>query len=78
VNSKKKVLKVGGKINLFRRGLGLTLGEWSKKCRVPEGSMERICEQANDPTAKNFWKIVVHGGLNPRMIDEQDWGSEDL
>lgn len=73
-----KTLKVGGKVDIFRRGLGLTVGGWARKCRVPEKTMERICLRENDPSAKSLWCMIHFGGMNPNVLDLEDFGEEGL
>lgn len=73
-----KTLKVGGKVNNFRRALGLTVGGWAKKCRVKEKTMERICLGENDPNAKTLWSIIHYGGMSAEAFDLEDFGEEGL
>jgi hypothetical protein len=73
-----RTLKVGGKINLARRSQGLTIGAFAEKCRIPEGTMERICLRQSDPCAKSFFLIVTRGGVSLDIFDEEDWGNEGM
>lgn len=73
-----KTLKVGGKIDLYRRGLGLTVGGWAAKSRVPEKTMERICLRESDPSAKTLFCILKYGGMSLDILDLDDFGEEGL
>lgn len=73
-----KNLKVGGKINLFREGLGLTLEDWAKKCRVNQKTMERICLRRNDPSGRTLLAIIKHGGMSPDILEIDDFNDEGL
>lgn len=73
-----KTLLVGGKVDLFRRGLGLTVAGWAKKCRVPEKTMEGVCLAQRDPSAKTLFCIVRYGGMSPDAFDLEDFGREGI
>ena len=73
-----KTLLVGGKINLFRRALGLTVGGFAKKCRVPEKTMESVCLQQRDPSAKTLFCIIRFGGMSADAFDLTDFGREGM
>jgi hypothetical protein len=73
-----KTLLVGGKVDLFRRGLGLTIGGWAKKCRVPESTMESVCLGTRDPSAKTLFCMIRYGGMNVAILELSDFGREGL
>lgn len=73
-----KTLKVGGKVDMARRGQGLTVGGFAKKCGVPEKTMERICLRQSDPGTKTFFLIVTRGKVSLDLFDEEDFGEEGL
>lgn len=73
-----KTLAVGGKINGFRRALGLSIEGWAKKCRVPGKTMEPICLMQREPSIKTFFCILKYGGMSLDAFDLEDFGREDL
>lgn len=73
-----KTLVVGGKIDTFRRGLGLTVEGWARRCKMNAKTMEAICLRQRDPSAKSLWCMVVYGKMNPEILDFEDWGEEGL
>ena len=73
-----KTLLVGGKVNIYRRALGLSIGGFARRCRVSEKTMEPICLQQRDPSAKTLWHIIHYGGMSPDAFDAEDFGQEGL
>ena len=73
-----KTLKVGGKVDLYRRGLGLTVGGFATKCRVAEKTMERICLRESDPSAKTLFCLLRYGNMSLDILDLEDFGEEGL
>lgn len=73
-----KTLRVGGKVDIARRGQGLTVGGFARKCTVPEKTMEAICLRQRDPGTKTFFLIVTKGGVSLDLFDDEDFGEEGL
>lgn len=63
----------GGRINLVRLNLGLTIKEYADLCGVPDKTMERILLGANPPSGITLLKIIKRGKVNPGILEVDGW-----
>lgn len=68
----------GGRIDLVRRNLGLTLEQYANMCEVPEKTMERICQGKNPPSGLTLLKLIRLGNVNPDILDIKGWNEEGV
>ena len=73
-----KLLRFGAKLDLLRRGQGLTVGEFAAKCGVPERTMDRLCAGENAPKARSLFLIVTKGRISLSAFDADDFEEEGL
>lgn len=71
-------LRFGSKLDLIRRGKGLTIGEFAAKCGVPERTMERICLGANAPSARHLFCILTQGKVSTDAFGSDDFGEDGI
>lgn len=67
-----RLLKFADKLELFRRGKGLTLSALAEKSRVKPDTLENIQQGRNAPSAANFLRIIRALEVSPEAFDPED------
>ena len=53
--------------------MGLTVEQYADTCGIPHKTMKRICAGKNVPGGDHLLRIIIRGGVNPKLLELDGW-----